>query len=79
MKGKGDPYKYMIGLGQRYHQLGLIDHREAISQINFKNAVHYLNQEYPEIRNKESENFSEAREKLTQLSQRIYDLSRYKD
>jgi hypothetical protein len=58
--------------------MGLIDHLEAVSRINFSNAIGFINEEI--LRNQEvtEENRPEPRERLSELSQRLYELSHYR-
>ena len=42
---KGDLLKNMNYLGLRFHKMGLIDHLEAVSRINFSNAISFINEE----------------------------------
>ena len=76
-KGKGDILKYMTYLGHRFHKLGMIEHREAISQINFKNAVESFHKEFSQINKESEEERAQARERLSQLGQRLFELSHY--
>ena len=71
---KGDLLKNMTYLGLRYNKLGLIDHMEAISQINFSNAISFISEKILQGQ----ENPDKAREKLNKLSQRLYELSHYR-
>lgn len=64
-------------LAQRFHKLGLIDHLEAISQLNFKNAISFINKNVLESLETSEEERSQDRERLSQLSQRLYKLSHY--
>jgi len=65
-------------LGLRFHKMGLIDHLEAVSRISFSNAIGFINEEI--LRNPEGteENTPEPRERLSELSQRLYKLSHYR-
>ena len=75
---KGDLLKNMNYLGLRFHKMGLIDHLEAVSRISFSNAIGFINEEI--LRNPEGteENTPEPRERLSELSQRLYKLSHYR-
>jgi hypothetical protein len=65
-------------LGLRFHKMGLIDHLEAVSRVNFNNAIGFINEEI--LRNPEGteENTLEPKERLTELSQRLYEFSHYR-
>jgi len=75
---KGDLLKNMNYLGLRFHKLGLIDHVEAVSQLNFKNAVKYLDKIVHEDRERSEGDKDGASESLTRLSQRLHELSHYR-
>ena len=64
-------------LAQRFHKLGLINHIEAISQLNFKNAIAFVNNNVLESTEKLEKEPSQNKEKLSQLNQRLYKLSHY--
>jgi len=70
--------KHMNYLGLRFHKLGLIDHVEAISQLSFKNALSAIKEDTSRAQGESGEDRSQARERLAQLSQRLYELSRYR-
>lgn len=75
--GKEDQLKHMSYMGKRFHKMGLIDHIGALSQSNFRNALVVINETIlraPEI----SRNKPEIAERLSQLSQRLYDFSHYR-
>ena len=42
---RGDLLKNMNYMGLRFHKMGLIDHLEAVSRINFSNAISFINEE----------------------------------
>jgi len=64
-------------LGKRFHKLGLIDHIGALSQLNFRNAMTFINQEIRDAQKSNEEDDPVLFERLSQLGQRIYDLSHY--
>jgi glycerol-3-phosphate O-acyltransferase len=74
---KGDLLKNMNYVGLRFHKLGLIDHVEAISQLNFKNAIKFLDK-YGEGAADSEGAQKVAAERLSRLSQRLYELSHYR-
>ncbi|MFH1242560.1 MAG: 1-acyl-sn-glycerol-3-phosphate acyltransferase [Pseudomonadota bacterium] len=76
--GKSELLKNMNHLGHRLHELGLIDNLEAISHLNFKNALLFLNRDVLQAKGKAGKDRSKAQEKLSQLSQRLYELSHYR-
>ena len=75
---RGDILKNMNYLGLRFHKMGLVDHIEAISQINFSNAILFLNEEILKGQEVTEGNTPEPRERLSELSQRLYELSHYR-
>ncbi|MBW2614985.1 MAG: 1-acyl-sn-glycerol-3-phosphate acyltransferase [Deltaproteobacteria bacterium] len=75
---KGDILKNMNYMGLRFHKLGLIDHMEAISRLNFKNAIKFIDEDILKGRERSDEDTRQARERLGQLSRRLYELSHYR-
>ena len=75
---KGDILKNMNYMGLRFHKLGLIDHMEAISRLNFKNAIKFINEDILKGLEGSDESSNQARERLAQLSRRLYELSHYR-
>jgi len=73
----GDPLKSMPYLGKRYHKLGFIDHVEALSQFNFKNALDFIKEEVLNGKKALIEGSTES-ERLSKFSQKLYELSRYR-
>ncbi|HUU39788.1 MAG TPA: hypothetical protein VMW42_02490, partial [Desulfatiglandales bacterium] len=75
---RGDILKNMDYLGKRFHKLGVIDHIGALSQLNFKNALSFIESDIinPQ-QTPEDANYS-AIEKLSRLSQRLYNFSHYR-
>ena len=76
-KGK-DVLKNMEHLGRRFHELGLIDHIGALSQINYKNAMGFIKERVLNLPENSEEDRSHALERLSQLGQRLYELSHYR-
>jgi len=76
-KGK-DVLKNMDHLGRRFHELGLIDHIGALSQINYKNAMGFIKERVLNLPENSEEDRSHALERLSQLGQRLYELSHYR-
>ncbi len=76
-KKRSDMLKSMTYLGQRYHRLGLIDHLEAVSQINFKNAIRMIEKDFSLSAGQSEEELREARERLTLFSKRLHEFSQY--
>jgi hypothetical protein len=66
--------KKMTYLGRRFHKLGVVDHVGALSKLNFANAVGVIKKDYLRRRPRQEQ---EPLEALSQLSQRIYELSRH--
>ena len=65
-------------LGKRFHKLGLIDHIGALSRINYKNAMDFINECILNLPEDEEKDPSSATEKLSHLGQRLYELSHYR-
>jgi len=66
--------KKMTYLGKRFHKLGVVDHVGALSRLNFINALAVIKRDFLRRRPQEGQ---EPLEILSQLSQRIYELSRH--
>jgi len=77
MKTPEDLLKKMDYLGRRFHKQGVIDHIGALSQITFKNALSFIEKEMRDIQKGTEEDDSLILERLSQLGQRIYELSHY--
>jgi glycerol-3-phosphate O-acyltransferase len=73
-----DLLKNMNNRGVRFHKMGLIDHIEAVSQVNFKNAVDFISKNILLSHEKHEEAGPEAWEELSRLSQKLYDLSHFR-
>ena len=72
-----DLLKNMIYLGKRFHKLGVIDHIGALSELNFKNAIRFINSDILNFQFDSKEDSSHNFERLPQFSQRLYKLSHY--
>ena len=70
--------KDMNYMGRRYHKLGVVDHIGALSQINFKNAVDYINKNIINAQKDsgDMENQDTLKE-LTLISKKLYEMSHY--
>jgi len=68
--------KNMSYLGQRFHKEGLIDHLEAVSRLNFENALRVINQDILGRSGPSEEGSSPAGDRLLKFSQRLHELSR---
>ena len=75
---RGDLLKNMNYMGQRFHKQGIIEHLEAISQVNFENAIRFINKNILGLQGRSEEGYSQAMERLAHLSHRLYDLSHFK-
>jgi len=75
---RGDLLKNMNYLGRRFHKLGLIEHIGALSQLNFKNAISFINEDILNFQENSKEDRSQALERLSQLGQRLYELCHYR-
>ena len=74
---RDDELKNMGSMGQRFQKMGIVDHIEAVSQANFKNAMRFIKEEGFPISEKQKEESPERLGELAALSQRLYDLMRY--
>ena len=74
---QSDLLKNMNYLGLRFHKLGVIEHLEAVSQLNFKNAIRVVNEDILKGEEKSEEDRSRASDRLSKFSQRLHDLSHY--
>lgn len=72
-----DLLKEMNYLGKQLHKLGVVEHIGALSELNYKNAVNFINEDILKASN-QSEEQSTLNERLSQLSQRLYELSHYR-
>ena len=77
VKTEEDLLKKMNYLGSRFHKLGVIDHIGALSQLNFRNAIGFIDQEIRNAQKNAEEDDSLIIERLSQIGQRIYELSHY--
>jgi glycerol-3-phosphate O-acyltransferase len=69
-----DLLKKMNYLGRRFYKLGIVEHVEAISKLNFVNALAFIHKEV--LNHKEMANNPDlAFENLSRLTQRIYQFS----
>lgn len=78
VKTEEDLLKKMNYLGRRFHKLGVIDHIGALSQLNFRNAIIFIDQEIRDAQKSAEEDDSLILERLSQIGQRIYELSHYR-
>jgi glycerol-3-phosphate O-acyltransferase len=75
---RGDILKNMDYLGRRFHKSGLIDHIGALSRVNYRNALIFINEKIPKALEKQDEDPAQALSRLSQLGQRLYELSHYR-
>ena len=73
-----DLLKNMNYLGKRFHKLGVIDHIGALSQLTFKNAMSFADEDILNAQGISEEDRSRTLERLSQLSQRVYELFHYR-
>jgi len=73
-----DLLKNMNYLGKQFHKLGVIDHIGALSELNFKNAIRFINSDILNLQVDSKEDSPHDFERLPQLSQRLYKLSHYR-
>jgi glycerol-3-phosphate O-acyltransferase len=69
--------KHMMYLGKRFHRLGIIDHIGALSELTFKNAISHIHEHIFNPHENTEETSSRSLERLSQLGQRLYELSHY--
>ncbi len=77
-KGGEDNLKNMQYLGKRFHKLGLVDHIGALSRLNYKNATSFIKENVMKASKGSTEDPSITLERLSQLGQRLYELSHYR-
>ncbi len=65
-------------LGNRFHKLGIIDHVGALSRLNYKNAMTFIDENISNVSGNSEEAHSLAPERLSQLGQRLYELFNYR-
>ena len=68
----------MTYLGKQFHKLGLVDHIGALSRLNYVNALGFINESIMKASKDSGEDASVALERLSQLGQRLYELSHYR-
>ena len=73
----GDLLKKMNYLGKRFHKLGVIDHIGALSSLNYKNALNFINKEILSNHDNPDEENVSPHDRLAQFGQRLYELSHY--
>lgn len=69
--------KQMSYLGKRFHKLGIVEHIGALSRLNFTNALDYIRKEVLRARPDLEEEQATISDSLSQLAQRVYELSRF--
>ncbi len=72
---RGDVLKDMNYQGMRLYKLGLVEHVEALSSLNFKNAARFFREEILD-KGRESSESQEKMDMLNRLNQKLYDLAR---
>jgi glycerol-3-phosphate O-acyltransferase len=75
---RGDILKTMNYMGLSFHKMGLIDHIEAVSQVNFSNAIQFINEEILRTKNENEPDPQQSHKRLIRLSERLYDLSHFR-
>ena len=75
---RGDNLKNMDYLGKQFHKLGLVDHIGALSRLNYKNATSFINESIVKPAKDSTEDPSMTLERLSQLGQKLYELSHYR-
>ena len=74
---RGDILKNMSSLGKQFHGQGIIEHIGALSQLNFKNANAFFQEKILKTRGNAKDSSPDL-ETLSQISQRLYELSHYR-
>jgi glycerol-3-phosphate O-acyltransferase len=74
---RGDILKNMDYLGKRFHKSGLIDHVGALSRLNYKNAMTFINENVLNPSKNTGEDPAQALLRLSGLGQKLYELSHY--
>jgi glycerol-3-phosphate O-acyltransferase len=74
---RGDLPKHMAVMGLRFHKLGIVSHVESISQINYKNAIHFINEEIISVDGEPGGDQQSANQMLSELSQNIERFTRF--
>jgi glycerol-3-phosphate O-acyltransferase len=73
---KGDALKSADYLGRRFHKLGLVEHSGALSRLNYQNAMSVIQETVLSLPDSSQEDL--VLERLSQLGQRLYELSHYR-
>jgi hypothetical protein len=76
-KKKPDLLKSMDYLGKRLLKLGVIEHVGALSQINFQNAMTFINKNILHASRNREHGHLYLNENLFQFSKRLHDLSQF--
>jgi len=74
---KADLLKNMNYLGQRFHKQGIINHLEAVSRLNFENALRIITQDVLAPTGTSEKTPSSAGDRLSKFSQRLRELAHY--
>ncbi|MEJ2723673.1 MAG: 1-acyl-sn-glycerol-3-phosphate acyltransferase [Deltaproteobacteria bacterium] len=69
--------KQMDYLGKRFYKLGIVEHIGALSRLNFTNALEFIRKDILRPRPDSKEEEADISERLSQLAQRVYELSRF--
>ncbi len=75
---KGNLLKNMSHMGLRFHKQGILEHLEAVSQLNFENALKFMRTDNLLGREEIGMDQAQVQDRLHQLSQRLYALSQYR-
>ncbi|MBN1847112.1 MAG: 1-acyl-sn-glycerol-3-phosphate acyltransferase [Deltaproteobacteria bacterium] len=78
--GKGkkpDLLKSINYLGRRFFKLGIIEHIGALSQLNFQNAMNFINKNVLNSSGSPERGNKYTSEKMAQFNKKLYDLSHY--
>lgn len=69
--------KSMNYLGKQYHKLGVVEHVGALSQINFKNAIFYIDQNILNDHGSSNHQQQEQNQNLSQFTTKLYNFSNF--
>jgi hypothetical protein len=69
--------KQMNYLGKRFYKLGIVEHIGALSRLNYINALEFIRKDILRSRSDSQEEEADISDRLSQLAQRVYELSRF--
>jgi glycerol-3-phosphate O-acyltransferase len=69
--------KQMNYLGKRFYKLGIVEHIGALSRLNFINALEFIRKDILRAYADSEEEEALISDRLSQIAQRVYELSRF--